>query len=74
MFAWDSDEDRRPTPLASTLLILSYLQFNISDLTLIGTCPSKSTWRSDIHLNSIAAGPGTHNREAEEFKEKDPAT
>jgi hypothetical protein len=30
--------------------------------------------RSDIHLNSIAAGPSTHNREAEDFKDKDPAT
>jgi hypothetical protein len=71
----DSDKEGGSTPLASTLLILSYLQFNVSDLeTLIGTCPSKSTSRSDIHLHSIAAGPGTHNREAEEFKEKDPAT
>jgi hypothetical protein len=31
MFAWDSDEDRGSTPLASSLLILSYLRFNISE-------------------------------------------
>jgi hypothetical protein len=30
--------------------------------------------RLNVHLNSIAAEPSTRNREAEEFKEKDPAT
>jgi|SRR6188768_3425066 hypothetical protein len=40
----------------------------------LGSGAERVSWRSDVHLNSIAAGPSTHNREAKEFKEKDPAT